>query len=65
VYAGQLKNGTREGKGTLNQRDGQKYAGEFRNDYFDGMGRLIIPGTGPCLRAVHTWDCLGFPRWLN
>jgi hypothetical protein len=30
----------------LESRDGQKYVGEFRNDYFDGKGTLVMPPVG-------------------
>jgi len=43
TYVGKLKNGKKEGFGTLTFEDGTKYEGEFKNDLYHGNGTLLYP----------------------
>ena len=42
-YHGDMKNGVREGKGTLNMPDGRTYKGDFSNNLPNGYGTMYDP----------------------
>ena len=40
LYIGEFKNGLKEGKGTFNGSNGDRYEGDFKNDRKHGKGKL-------------------------
>ena len=43
VYIGQLKDGKRDGRGTLTCTNGNKYEGQYQNDMKHGQGTETFP----------------------
>ena len=43
IYTGQFKNGSRNGKGVLNNVDGSNYTGFFKDGLFHGLGVFTSP----------------------
>ena len=44
-YTGELVNNLKEGNGTYKDEDGKNYEGEFKNDMFNGSGKLTCTET--------------------
>ena len=45
-YRGEMKNGLKEGKGTMTWMDGAQYQGMWHNDMANGLGRFTHPNRG-------------------
>ena len=58
VYEGELKEGYRNGWGTLLSPDNSFYIGSFSNGYKHGWGILYLPSTGYYYETYHNYGIL-------
>ena len=51
-YVGEVKNGKRNGYGTLYYSNGNVYTGEFKNDKKDGYGSFVFKKKKRHMKAI-------------
>jgi hypothetical protein len=56
-YIGELKDGIRDGFGSLNLEDGSKYVGEFKGNRYDGKG-ILSKADGTTIEGIWQKDKL-------